>query len=348
MNELDYKKAGVDIDKADKAIETFLRFQKTRPSHPSILGGIGPYASCFSLKPWIEKCEDPVLVTSCDGVGTKVKLAFDWGKTDTLGQDLVGMNVNDLLCVGARPLLFLDYFATGKLNSTMLGELLKSIQLACEQAQCFLVGGETAEMPGVYQGEEFDLAGFTVGIVDRKNVLGAEKVIIGDRILALASSGFHSSGYSLVRKVIEKEKLKPEGKAPEGMGTWKEVLLAPTTFYIAPLLPHLGQIHALAHITGGGLLENVPRVLPKNTVARIHKKHWPLNALFKWFQSKTKLSDQEFLTTFNCGVGMVAIGEEKQLEKLIGPLERVGIKAWFVGSVEKSSKAEPHVDWIES
>ena len=207
MAGITYQGAGVDPDKAGRILSNFTKYLKTRPKDPNVLSGIGPYASCYSLKEIFSNYSDPILVTSCDGVGTKAKLAHDWGKIDTLGEDLVAMNVNDLLCIGAKPIQFLDYFACGKLEEDQLGVLLKSIQDGCELAGCALVGGETAEMPGMYHGGEFDLAGFAVGIVERSGVLGPSRVNVGDTVLAVESNGVHSNGYSLVRKLVEKTKI---------------------------------------------------------------------------------------------------------------------------------------------
>lgn len=342
---LTYKDSGVDPDKAGQILSHFAAFLKTRPKDPNILSGIGPFASCFSLKSVVNQFEDPILVTSCDGVGTKVKLALDWNRIEDLGQDLVAMNVNDLLCVGAQPSLFLDYYACGKLDDTQLTTLLKSIQQGCELAGCSLVGGETAEMPGMYQASDFDLAGFTVGFVERSQILGAEKVVAGDKLFAIASNGIHSNGYSLVRKIVERKGLKPEGKAPFVNAQWKDLLLAPTRIYVPYLKPLLGNLSALAHLTGGGLFENLPRVLPQNTTAHIESKNWEFPPLFRWLQEAADLSTAEMLKTFNCGVGMVAVVPPSQVGEVTTHLEKHRIPTWEIGTVQSSAQTAPSVEW---
>lgn len=342
---LTYKDSGVDPDKATQILSNFASFLKTRPKDPNILSGIGPFASCFSLKSVINNFEDPVLVTSCDGVGTKVKLGLDWNRIEDLGQDLVAMNVNDVLCVGAQPFLFLDYYACGKLHDAQLTTLLKSIQQGCELAGCSLVGGETAEMPGVYQSEDFDLAGFTVGFVERTKILGAEKVIVGDVLLAIASNGIHSNGYSLVRRIVEKKGILPDDKTPFGNSSWKDLLLAPTRIYVPYLKPLLCKVSALAHLTGGGLFENLPRVLPPNTVAAIDSKSWDFPPLFRWLQEGAELSTQEMLKTFNCGVGMIAVVPRANVAEVKTHLEKHRISTKEIGTIERSDRTTPFVEW---
>lgn len=342
---LTYKDSGVDPDKASQILSNFASFLKTRPKDPNILSGIGPFASCFSLKSVCAQFHDPVLVTSCDGVGTKVKLGLDWNRIEDLGQDLVAMNVNDVLCVGAQPFLFLDYYACGKLDDSQLTTLLKSIQQGCELAGCSLVGGETAEMPGVYQSHDFDLAGFTVGFVERAKILGAEKVGVGDTLLAIASNGIHSNGYSLVRKIVEKKGIDPNAKADFANSSWKDLLLAPTRIYVPYLKPLMGNLSALAHLTGGGLFENLPRVLPQGTVAAVNSKSWEFPQLFRWLQESAELSTHEMLKTFNCGVGMIAVVPRNQVQTVKDHLEKHRISTWEIGSVEKSSQSQPSVEW---
>lgn len=343
---LTYQKAGVDPEKAGRILGSFAQFLKTRPKDPSVLGGIGPFASCYSLKETLNRFDDPVLVTCCDGVGTKAKLALEWGHISTLGEDLVAMNVNDLLCVGATPTLFLDYYACGKLQEEQLLPLLKSIQHGCELAKCSLVGGETAEMPGVYSNEDFDLAGFAVGFVDRKQILGAERVQTGDVLLALASSGPHSNGYSLIRKVLEREKIDPASRAPFGNRTWKELLLAPTTIYVPHLFDLMPKLHALAHLTGGGLFENLPRVLPAGSVAKVSAKDWNLPPLFQWLQEKAGISTEQLLSTFNNGVGMIAVCAKEEASAIRATVEKRGVACWPIGTIEKGRSGEaPAVSW---
>jgi phosphoribosylformylglycinamidine cyclo-ligase len=336
---LTYKQSGVDQDRADSILTTFGDFLKTRPRDPSLLSGIGPFASCYSLKSLLGQYTDPILVTCCDGVGTKAKLALDWGRLEGLGQDLVAMNVNDLLCVGAKPLLFLDYYACGKLQGTQLITLLKSIQKGCELAGCSLVGGETAEMPGLYQEQDFDLAGFAAGVAERESILGAHRVKSGDILLALGSSGVHSNGYSLVRKIIEKERLSPDTPTPFG-ATWDEVLLAPTTIYVPMLKNLLPSVHALAHITGGGLFGNLPRVLPDGMEAHISSANWEWPELFRWLQQKSGITTEEMLTTFNCGVGMIAVCDGDAAKRLPADLAAQGIPSWEIGVVRPGTPDE--------
>lgn len=331
---LTYQQAGVDPDKAAQALGQFAKYVKSRPQDPNLLAGIGPFAACYSLKNLLNEYDDPILVTSCDGVGTKAKLALDWGCIEGLGQDLVAMNVNDVLCVGAKPFLFLDYYATGKLDEGQLITMLKSIQRGCEIAGCTLAGGETAEMPGIYHGEDFDLAGFTIGIAERSELLGPQKVKPGDRCLAIASSGIHSNGYSLVRKICEKDRIQPGDTSPFNGQTWRDALLAPTTIYVPALKDILRTCHAAAHITGGGLFENLPRVLPEGTTARISSTSWRISEVFLWLQERAGISTRDLLSTFNCGVGMILICDEAAAAKAVNHLEHQGVLCRDIGVIE--------------
>jgi len=341
-----YRESGVDTQKAENILLEFDQHLTSRPKNPSVLSGIGPYASCFSLKDFIQDMKDPVLVTCCDGVGTKSKLALDWNSLSGLGEDLVAMNVNDLLCVGATPLVFLDYYATGSLEKDQLLTLLKSIQKGCELAACSLVGGETAEMPGLYQDKDFDLAGFAAGLVDRTQILGSDKVKAGDFVLGVESSGIHSNGYSLLRKLIAQENINPEERCPFAGVSWKEILLRPTLIYSQVMKPLFPLIHAIAHITGEGLLGNIPRVLPRATKAVFKKELTPLPPLFQWIQEKGKLTEQELLGTFNCGMGLVVIAPQENVSQILSHLKQSGLKAWIAGSVERQVDSEPSVDWV--
>jgi len=342
-----YSQSGVDTEKAGRLLSEFSKYQKDRTINVNVLGGVGPFAACYDLQSELKKLSHPVLVSACDGVGTKLKLALQWNHINGLGQDLVAMSVNDLLCVGATPTVFLDYFATSKLEQTTLLSILKSVQSACEMAGCSLAGGETAEMPGLYQKNDFDLAGFTVGFVDKEAILGPLKVKAGNKLIAIEASGLHSNGYSLVRKIIEREDINPLDKTPFGSLTWKETLLLPTTIYVENLKGSLPQMNALAHITGGGLFENLPRVLPKGTIANISSSDWKIPELFRWFQEKARLTDKELLSTFNCGTGMIAICEEEKVENLMKEIQSTGPKCTVVGTVEKNAnmKADPQVVW---
>ncbi len=345
MPPITYQQSGVDPEKAARTLQDFGKFLKQRPKDPALLSGIGPFAACYSLKGLLAKFEDPILVTCCDGVGTKAKLASDWKHIEDLGQDLVAMNVNDLLCAGAEPLLFLDYYACGTLDPDTLTTLLKSIQRACEFSHCSLAGGETAEMPGVYREDDFDLAGFSIGVGDRKELLGPERVRVGDTLVALASSGLHSNGFSLVRKLIEKAGVRPEDNTPFNEGTWKKALLRPTTIYVPLLKSWNHRIHAAAHITGGGLFENLPRVIPAGTRALV--KAWDFPPLFKWLQETSELSTEKMLSTFNCGVGMLVICPDDVATALVDHANKNSIPSWKAGTIDQgvSSSAAPEVCW---
>ena len=345
---ISYKESGVDTLKAETILNRFSDFQKSRPKNPFLLSGIGPFASCFSLKEILSEMEDPLLVSCCDGVGTKSKLASDWEELSGLGQDLVAMNVNDLICVGARPLVFLDYYACGNLEEKQLLTLLKSIQNACELAGCSLAGGETAEMPGVYQNGDFDLGGFSVGIVDRKKTLGSEKVLVGDVIIAIESSGFHSNGYSLVRKIVESRGIKPNDRVPFGTQSWRETLLKPTLIYSQTLEPIYQKLHALAHITGEGITGNLPRVLPPRTQAVLELNKFELSPLFHWIQQEAKLSLMEMFGTFNCGWGMLAVTSLSDSVSVLDHLTKSGLRSQVVGEVKSSQAEEPSIEWKDS
>ena len=342
-----YRDAGVDVEQAGKVLSSFAAYQRTRPRDSNVLSGIGPFASCYSLLPVLTGMKEPLLATSCDGVGTKGMLALKWNRITTLGQDLVAMNVNDLLCVGAKPLLFLDYYACGNLDAQQLTALLVSIQSACELAGCSLVGGETAEMPGLYRDRDFDLAGFSVGVVDRANMLGAHRVGTEARLVALASSGFHSNGYSLVRKLIDSEKISPDAQALGCSKTWRDLLLAPTVIYSNVFERVSSKLMAAAHITGGGLFENLARILPPQTRAVVHEARWPIPQLFQWVKSVANLSTQSLLSTFNCGVGMILVVAPEHLNTVLEATAQLGVRAWDIGYVEASPAGEdPVVLWV--
>ena len=341
-----YKESGVDQNKADEIISSFSTFLKTRPKDPNVVAGIGPYASCYALGTVLKSVREPLLATTCDGVGTKCLLAQEWQEISGLGQDLVAMNVNDLLCVGALPLLFLDYYACGSLDSNLLTGVLKSIQKGCELARCSLVGGETAEMPGLYRNQDFDLAGFAVGVVDRAKMLGAHRVTHGSDLIALESTGFHSNGFSLIRKLVKDHKLSPSDLALDLGKSWREILLAPTQIYVESLAPILDKVQAAAHITGGGLFENLVRVIPEGARAKVEKGLWKIPPLFLWAQNLAGLSEKELFTTFNCGVGMILIVAPLHSSDVIRRIEESGVRAWSIGKVELSSaKLEPQVEF---
>ncbi len=301
---LSYRDAGVDIDAGDALVENIKPFAK-RTMRPEVLGGLGGFGALVEIS---KKYQEPVLVSGTDGVGTKLKLAFDWNKHDTVGIDLVAMSVNDILVQGAEPLFFLDYFACGKLDVPQATDVIKGIAEGCEQAGCALIGGETAEMPGMYPVGEYDLAGFAVGVVEKSKVITGRDIKPGDVVLGLKSNGVHSNGYSLVRKIIERAQ--PELDAPfDGDKTLRDAIIAPTRIYVKPLLALMEKLNVkgMAHITGGGITENTPRVLPENTVAQIDAGSWQLPKLFQWLQAEGNVDAQEMYRTFNCGIGMVVI-----------------------------------------
>ncbi|GHD77754.1 phosphoribosylformylglycinamidine cyclo-ligase [Vogesella fluminis] len=301
---LSYRDAGVDIDAGDALVENIKPFAK-RTMRPEVLGGLGGFGALVEIS---KKYKEPVLVSGTDGVGTKLKLAFDWNQHDTVGIDLVAMSVNDILVQGAEPLFFLDYFACGKLDVPQATDVIKGIAQGCEQAGCALIGGETAEMPGMYPVGEYDLAGFAVGVVEKSKVITGRNIKPGDVVLGLASNGVHSNGYSLVRKIIDRAQ--PDLDAPfEGDTTLRQAVIAPTRIYVKPLLALMEKltVKGMAHITGGGITENTPRVLPENTVAQIDAGSWALPKLFQWLQAEGNVDAQEMYRTFNCGIGMVVI-----------------------------------------
>ncbi len=301
---LSYRDAGVDIDAGDALVENIKPFAK-RTMRPEVLGGLGGFGALVEIS---KKYQEPVLVSGTDGVGTKLKLAFDWNKHDTVGIDLVAMSVNDILVQGAEPLFFLDYFACGKLDVPQATDVIKGIAEGCEQAGCALIGGETAEMPGMYPVGEYDLAGFAVGVVEKSKVITGREIKPGDVVLGLKSNGVHSNGYSLVRKIIERAQ--PDLDAAfDGDKTLREAVIAPTRIYVKPLLALMEKltVKGMAHITGGGITENTPRVLPANTVAQIDAASWTMPKLFQWLQAEGNVDAQEMYRTFNCGIGMVVI-----------------------------------------
>jgi phosphoribosylformylglycinamidine cyclo-ligase len=344
---LTYEASGVSPAKAANVLARFVAERGSRPPAEGVLAGIGPFAACFSLSAVTGRYADPVLVTSCDGVGTKALLAAEWDKVDGLGFDLVAMNVNDLLCAGATPSLFLDYYACGELRETQLLPLLKSIDAACTEAGCTLVGGETAEMPGVYRVGDFDLAGFAIGFADRSALLGPARVEAGDAILAVASKGFHSNGYSLVRKLVDREKLSPDAPNPFDGRSWRDTLLEPTAIYVRALAPMLPVLHAAVHITGGGLEENVPRVLPEGLSAVFRRRDWELPPLFRWAQATAKIDDRALRNTFNCGVGMLLVVPQARAQDALDVVTRAGHRAWSIGHVEPRGDGEA-VRWSDA
>jgi len=334
---LSYRDAGVDIDAGNSLVERIKPHAK-RTMRPEVIGGLGGFGALFEIP--LDRYKQPVLVSGTDGVGTKLKLAMEMNKHDTIGIDLVAMCVNDLIVAGAEPLFFLDYYATGHLNVEAAADVVKGIADGCELAGCALTGGETAEMPGMYEGDDYDLAGFCVGVVEKGAIIDGSKVSEGDAIIGLASSGPHSNGYSLVRKVIEVSgaNLNDDFNG-QPLG---EVLLAPTRIYVKPLLALFAEVevHALAHITGGGLPENLPRVLPEGCRAVIDSASWQRPAVFDWLQQQGNIADSEMYRTFNCGVGMVVVLPAAQAEQAIARLNAAGEQAFLIGSIEKHDGGE--------
>ncbi len=328
---LTYAQAGVDIDAGNALVERIKPAAK-RTSRPGTMSGLGGFGALFDLK--AAGYTDPVLVAATDGVGTKLRIAIDTGNVDTIGIDLVAMCVNDLVCQGAEPLFFLDYFATGKLDVDQAARIIEGIAEGCAQSACALIGGETAEMPGMYHGGDFDLAGFAVGAMERGTDL-PQGVVAGDVLLGLASSGVHSNGYSLVRKVVEKAGLAWGDPCPFAVGTVGEVLLAPTRLYVKQALAAVraGGVHALAHITGGGLTENLPRVLPEGLGATIDLTSWPLPPVFGWLAQVADLSEPELLKTFNSGIGMIAVVAADRADALTALLQAKGETVHRLGTV---------------
>ena len=306
-------------------------------ARPGTAAGLGGFGALFDLKE--AGYRDPLLVSTTDGVGTKLKIAIETGRHDTIGIDLVAMCVNDLIVQGAEPLLFLDYFASGKLDVETGKRIIKGIADGCKQAGCALVGGETAEMPGMYAGTDYDLAGFAVGAVERDKVLPRADIAAGDSVLGVASSGLHSNGFSLVRKIVAQEKLVYDAPAPFEKRNLGEALLEPTRIYVRPILQAIksGHVKGLAHITGGGLLENIPRVLPDGLGVKLDAKSWTGPPVFKWLAQKGNLNPQEMARTFNCGIGLVVIAAPAQAGDIEKILTKAGEKIFRIGTVEKIS-----------
>jgi phosphoribosylformylglycinamidine cyclo-ligase len=328
-----YKDAGVDVELADKVIGSLTdRIRAT--FRPEVMGKMGGFAAMF--RPEWRKYEDPVLVSATDGVGTKLKIAFLTGIHDTVGIDLVAMNVNDLLVTGAEPLFFLDYFATGAIQSETVQAVISGIATGCEQAGCSLIGGETAEMPDFYGAGEYDLAGFCVGIVDRGNAVDGSTIKPGDAVLGVGSSGLHSNGYSLVRKVLlERRCYSLDAMVPELGKPLGQELITPTLIYVKPVLELCRSIRVkgMAHITGGGFVGNIPRVLPENCCVRMRKKSWEVPPIFELLQREANLDDSDMFRTFNMGVGLVVIVDADEADAAADMLRSRGLRTWIVGDM---------------
>ncbi|MDX1610279.1 MAG: phosphoribosylformylglycinamidine cyclo-ligase [Halofilum sp. (in: g-proteobacteria)] len=335
-----YRDAGVDIDAGEALVER-IGADVATTQRPEVLGGLGGFGGLFALD--TERYREPVLVAGTDGVGTKLLLARQLGRHDAIGVDLVAMCVNDVIVCGAEPLFFLDYYATSRLDVEVAETVIRGIATGCRESGCALIGGETAEMPGMYEPGDYDLAGFCVGVVERDRLLRGDRVAPGDVVLGLASSGPHSNGYSLVRRVLEHSGDDPDGAC--GDVTLAEALLAPTRIYVRPLLDLLDRhpVHAMAHITGGGLVENLPRVLPAGTRARLDARRWQRPPVFDWLQSRGAIDTREMLRTFNCGIGMCVVVPEQQAEAAAVALTRAGETVGRIGVIEGSGEPEPEV-----
>lgn len=335
---LSYRDAGVNIDAGNAFVEK-IKSSVSSTNRPGVMGGFGGFGGCFELPAGYKQ---PVLVSGTDGVGTKLKLAIDLNKHDTIGIDLVAMCVNDILVLGAEPLYFLDYYATGELDTEVAADVVEGIAEGCRQSNAALIGGETAEMPGMYGKGDYDLAGFCVGIVEKQDIIDGSKVKAGDVMVAIASSGPHSNGYSLVRKIIEVSQADINEPFAENGRTLGDALLAPTRIYVKAIHDLLEKfdIHAMAHITGGGLLENIPRVLPENAQAVIDKDSWQLPDVFQWLQENGNVELNEMYRTFNCGVGMVLITSADEADAIIAALEQNDETAWSLGVIAAGDKEQ--------
>jgi len=328
----------VDIDAGDALVERIKPLAK-RTMRPEVMGGIGGFGALFEVS---KKYREPVLVSGTDGVGTKLKLAFQLDGHDTVGQDLVAMSVNDILVQGAEPVFFLDYFACGKLDVDTAARVVGGIARGCELAGCALIGGETAEMPGMYPAGEYDLAGFAVGIAEKSQLITGETIAEGDVVLGLASSGAHSNGYSLLRKILERDA--PDLDADFHGRTLRETVLEPTRIYVKPLLALMtdapGLVKGMAHITGGGLLDNVPRVLPAGLSAHIDASAWPLPPLFAWLREAGNVAEQEMYRVFNCGIGMVVIVSAADADRAVQSLTTAGETVYRIGRIQRCAAGE--------
>lgn len=339
MTKLNYKAAGVDIHAGNQFIDRIKSLTK-QTHNADVLSGIGGFAALYALPQM--NFREPILVSATDGVGTKLKLAIELKQHDTIGIDLVAMCVNDVIVCGATPLFFLDYFASGKLNLETGAAIIKGIADGCTQAQMALIGGETAEMPGMYQGDDYDLAGFCVGVVDKSTIIDGHLVKPYDVLIGIASSGFHSNGYSLVRKVITDKHISlNESLNGKSLG---ERLLTPTRIYVQSMraLRAALPVHACAHITGGGLLENIPRVLPEGVAAHLDPTRWVWPEVMTWIQQEAELADSEMQRTFNCGIGMVVCVAKEDAQQAVDVLTQHGENAWVIGDI-RAAQGAPHV-----
>ena len=336
---MSYYDAGVDIDAGYRLVENIKPYVK-RTIRPEVLSGIGGFGAMFEIS---KNYKNPVLVSGTDGVGTKLKLAFKLGKHDRIGIDLVAMSVNDILVQGAEPLFFLDYFACGKLDVDIATRVVKGIASGCEQAGCALIGGETAEMPGMYPDHEYDLAGFAVGVVEKDRIIDGQSITEGDAVLGLASSGAHSNGYSLIRKILEESHT--DIAASLNGKLLMDVIMEPTRIYVKPLLDLLKHfpVKGMAHITGGGLVENIPRILPEGLAAVLKRSAWDMPELFGWLQQQGKITDCEMHRVFNCGIGMALIISNEHVEAVMKELRNAGEVVWHIGAIQRRGEGEEQI-----
>jgi phosphoribosylformylglycinamidine cyclo-ligase len=329
VSSISYKDAGVDIDAGDALVERIKPLAK-RTMRPEVLTGIGGFGALVEIS---KKYQEPVLVSGTDGVGTKLRLAFELNRHDTVGIDLVAMSVNDILVQGAEPIFFLDYFATGKLSLDTAEAVIAGIAHGCEQAGCALIGGETAEMPGMYPEGEYDLAGFAVGVVEKSRIIGGQTIVPGDVVLGLASSGAHSNGYSLIRKLIDVSGI---GLKSDFHGKpFADVVMAPTRIYVKPMLALMEKlaVKGMAHITGGGITGNLPRCLPENVAARVDPASWTRPQLFDWLQKAGNVEPEEMLRTFNCGIGLAVVVAAADTAAAMAQLQASGETVWQIGEI---------------
>jgi phosphoribosylformylglycinamidine cyclo-ligase len=340
-SKLDYQSAGVDINAGNELVNRIKPIVKAT-HRPEVLGQLGGFAGMFALAQ--QQYQNPILVASTDGVGTKLKLAIAQAQHHSIGIDLVAMCVNDLIVCGAQPLFFLDYYATSKLEVDTAEAVITGIAAGCQQANCALIGGETAEMPGMYANNDYDLAGFSVGIVEQQQIIDGSKIQSGDVIIGIASSGPHANGYSLIRKLLEVKQISLQQAF--GKHTLGEVLLAPTKIYVRAIQAVLQActIHGLVHITGGGFLENIPRILPEHSKAIVQIDRWPTPEIFTWMQQQADLSDQEMWRTFNNGIGMMLILPATQATQALDILHQAGESAWQIGHIATSAQIQPSVE----
>ncbi len=341
-----YRDAGVDIDKGDSFVQTIKPMVEST-FRPEVMTKIGGFAGCFSLNP--ERYKKPLLVSSTDGVGTKLKIAFLMDRHDTVGIDLVAMCVNDIVVAGARPLFFLDYFATSRLDPERGTKVISGIVKGCSEAECSLIGGETAEMPGFYKEGEYDLAGFVVGIVEDAQLIDGSSITVGDKLVGIASSGLHSNGFSLVRKIIlEDHKLSLDKRFDEIGEVLGEELLKPTKIYVKTVLNLIRdfKIGGIAHLTGGGITGNLPRVIPKGSKAVIRKGTWEIPPIFAFLKEKGNIPEEEMLRTFNNGIGMILVVRPKEVEDILSRLNTMGEKASIIGEIGKTEKEGEAIEYI--